>query len=134
MEYKTSYTQLITPHLYYLKALKVRTLIKQDFDKAFEKVDAIVTPTSPTTAFKIGEKADDPLQMYLSDIFTVSINLAGIPGISIPCGFSTSNLPIGMQILGKPFAEETLLKLANAYQKTTNFHEKRPEVCGMGNQ
>jgi len=116
---------------YYLKALKVRTLIKQDFDKAFEKVDAIVTPTSPTTAFKIGEKTDDPLQMYLSDIFTVSVNLAGLPGISIPCGFSKTNLPIGMQLLGKPFAEETLLKLANAYQKATDFHTKRPPVCGI---
>jgi len=116
---------------YYLKALKVRTLIKQDFDKAFEKVDAIVTPTSPTTAFKIGEKSDDPLQMYLSDIFTVSVNLAGLPGISIPCGFSKTNLPIGMQLLAKPFAEETLLKIANAYQKITDFHTKRPEVSGI---
>jgi len=116
---------------YYLKALKVRTLIKQDFDKAFEKVDAIVTPTSPTTAFKIGEKTDDPLQMYLSDIFTVSVNLAGLPGISIPCGFSKTNLPIGMQFIGKPFAEETLLNLANAYQKETDYHTKRPPVCGI---
>ena len=116
---------------YYLKALKVRTLIKQDFDKAFEKVDAIVTPTSPTTAFKIGEKTDDPLQMYLSDIFTVSVNLAGLPGISIPCGFSKTNLPIGMQFIGKPFAEETILKLANAYQKKTDYHTKRPTVCGI---
>jgi len=115
---------------YYLKALKVRTLIKQDFDKAFEKVDAIVTPTSPTTAFKIGEKTDDPLQMYLSDIFTVSVNLAGIPGISVPCGFSNNNLPIGMQLLAKPFAEETLLKLANAYQKETDFHKQKPKICG----
>ena len=115
---------------YYLKALKVRTLIKQDFDKAFEKVDAIITPTSPTTAFKIGEKTDDPLQMYLSDIFTVSVNLAGIPGISVPCGFSKSGLPIGMQLLAKPFAEETILKIANAYQRETDFHKQKPEICG----
>ncbi len=113
---------------YYLKALKVRTLIKQDFDKAFEKVDAIITPTSPTTAFKIGEKTDDPLQMYLSDIFTVSVNLAGIPGISVPCGFSKSGLPIGMQLLAKPFAEETILKIANAYQRETDFHKQKPTI------
>ena len=116
---------------YYLKALKVRALIKQDFDNAFEEVDAIVTPTSPTTAFRIGEKADNPLQMYLSDIFTVSVNLAGIPGISIPCGFSKANLPIGMQVLGKPFAEETILEIANAYQQATDFHTRRPPVCGI---
>ena len=116
---------------YYLKALKVRTLIKQDFDKAFEKVDALITPTSPTTAFKIGEKTSDPLQMYLSDIFTVSINLAGIPGISIPCGFSKNNLPIGMQILAKPFGEETLIKVANAYQRETDFHKQKPKICGQ---
>ncbi len=100
---------------YYLRAQKVRTLIRQDFLKAFEKVDAIVTPTTPTAAFKIGEKSDDPLQMYLSDIFTISCNLAGIPGLSLPCGFTKSpKLPIGLQLLGKPFGEETLLKLAHA--------------------
>jgi len=92
---------------YYLRAEKVRTLIRNDFLKAFEKVDAIVTPTSPTAAFKIGEKADDPLQMYLSDIFTISCNLAGICGISIPCGFTKKpRLPIGLQLLGKPFGEK----------------------------
>jgi len=96
---------------YYLRAQKVRTLIRNDFLKAFEKVDAIVTPTSPTAAFKIGEKSDDPLQMYLSDIFTISCNLAGICGISLPCGFAKNpKLPIGLQLLGKPFGEETLLK------------------------
>src|SRR5439155_387932 len=95
---------------YYLRAQKVRTLIRADFLKAFEQVDAIVTPTSPTAAFKIGEKADDPLQMYLMDIFTISANLAGLCGISVPCGFTKSpKLPIGLQLLGKPFGEETIM-------------------------
>ncbi len=111
---------------FYLRAQKVRTLIRQDFLKAFEKVDAIVTPTTPTPAFKIGEKSDDPLQMYLSDIFTISCNLAGIPGISIPCGFTTNpKLPIGLQLLGKPFGEETILKIAHAYEQSTNWHEEK---------
>jgi len=104
---------------YYLKAQKVRTLIKRDFDQAFEKVDLILTPTAPTPAFKIGEKADDPLQMYLSDIFTISCNLAGIPGLSVPCGFSKGNLPIGLQILGRPFDEERVLAASNAYEAAT---------------
>src|SRR5450432_1383670 len=112
---------------YYLRAQKVRTLIRNDFLKAFERVDAIVTPTSPTAAFKIGEKSDDPLQMYLSDIFTISCNLAGICGISIPCGFTRSpRLPIGLQLLGKPFGEETLLKLAHAYEQSTSWHKEKP--------
>jgi len=102
---------------YYLKANKVRTLIKQDFEKAFEKVDVIITPTSPTPAFKIGEKLDDPLKMYLSDIFTISVNLAGIPGISIPCGKSKDGLPIGLQIIGKYFDEEGILQVAYAYEQ-----------------
>src|SRR6202161_2646156 len=103
---------------YYLRAQKVRTLIRRDFLEAFAKVDAIITPTSPTAAFKLGEKADDPLQMYLSDIFTISCNLAGICGISIPCGFTTKpKLPIGLQLLGKPFGEEKLLKIAHAYEQ-----------------
>lgn len=111
---------------YYLRAQKVRTLIRNDFLKAFEKVDAIVTPTTPTAAFKAGEKSGDPLQMYLSDIFTISCNLAGIPGISIPCGFTTSpKLPIGLQFLGKPFGEETILKLAHAYEQSTEWHKAR---------
>lgn len=111
---------------YYLRAQKVRTLIRQDFLNAFQKVDAIVTPTTPTPAFKIGEKSDDPLQMYLSDIFTISCNLAGIPGISIPCGFTTNpKLPIGLQLLGKPFGEETILKLAHAYEQTTTWHKAK---------
>lgn len=105
---------------YYLKALKVRTLIKKDFEEAFKKVDVILTPTAPTPAFKLGEKLDDPLKMYLSDIFTISANLAGLPGISIPCGYTggSTHLPIGLQILGKPFAEETILKVAYIYEQT----------------
>ena len=113
---------------YYLRAQKVRTLIRRDFLQAFESVDAIVTPTTPTAAFKAGEKSSDPLQMYLSDIFTISCNLAGIPGLSLPCGFTKSpKLPIGLQILGKPFGEETLLKIAHAYEQSTPWHrEKSP--------
>jgi aspartyl-tRNA(Asn)/glutamyl-tRNA(Gln) amidotransferase subunit A len=115
---------------YYLRAQKVRTLIRRDFLNAFEKVDAIVTPTTPTAAFKIGEKSDDPLQMYLSDIFTISCNLAGIPGLSLPCGFTepgagNSKLPIGLQLLGKPFGEETILKLAHAYEQSTPWHKEK---------
>jgi aspartyl-tRNA(Asn)/glutamyl-tRNA(Gln) amidotransferase subunit A len=114
---------------YYLRAQKVRTLIRQDFLKAFEKVDVIVTPTTPTAAFKIGEKSDDPLQMYLSDIFTISCNLAGICGVSLPCGFTANpKLPIGLQLLGKPFGEETLLKVAHAYEQSTNWHKEKPTL------
>jgi len=113
---------------YYLKGLKVRTLIKRDFDEAFEKVDVIVTPTSPTPAFRIGEKVDDPLTMYLSDIFTISANLAGICGISIPCGFSSEGLPIGMQILGKPFDEETIIRVAYAFEQSTDYHTLKPRI------
>jgi len=112
---------------YYLRAQKVRTLIRQDFLRAFEKVDAIVTPTSPTPAFKIGEKSGDPLQMYLSDIFTISCNLAGICGLSLPCGFTKNpKLPIGLQLLGKPFGEETILKIAHAYEQGTSWHKEKP--------
>jgi aspartyl-tRNA(Asn)/glutamyl-tRNA(Gln) amidotransferase subunit A len=111
---------------YYLRAQKVRTLIRNDFLTAFEKVDAIVTPTTPTAAFKAGEKSGDPLQMYLSDIFTISCNLAGIPGISIACGFTkTPKLPIGLQLLGKPFGEETILRIAHAYEQSTAWHKER---------
>jgi len=113
---------------YYLKAQKVRTLIREDFDRAFEEFDVLVAPTSPTPAFKVGEKIGDPLKMYLSDIFTISVNLAGIPGISIPCGFSESGLPIGLQILGRPFGEEAILRVAYAYQANTDFHRARPKV------
>ena len=115
---------------YYLRAQKVRTLIRNDFLQAFEKVDAIVTPTTPTAAFKIGEKSDDPLQMYLSDIFTISCNLAGICGISIPCGFTGSQprLPIGLQLLGRPFGEETLFRIAHAYESGTLWHKEKPVI------
>jgi aspartyl-tRNA(Asn)/glutamyl-tRNA(Gln) amidotransferase subunit A len=114
---------------YYLRAQKVRTLIRNDFLKAFEQVDAIVTPTTPTAAFKIGEKVDDPLQMYLSDIFTISCNLAGICGLSLPCGFTQSpKLPIGLQLLGKPFGEETILKIAHAYEQGTPWHKETPAL------
>ena len=110
---------------YYLKAQRVRTLIKQDFEKVFEKCDCIISPTSPTAAFRIGEKIDDPLQMYLSDIFTIPANMAGIPAISIPCGLTGENLPIGLQIMGRAFDEETILRIAFAYEQSTNvvFHK-----------
>jgi aspartyl-tRNA(Asn)/glutamyl-tRNA(Gln) amidotransferase subunit A len=114
---------------YYLRAQKVRSLIRQDFLNAFEKVDVIATPTTPTAAFKAGEKSDDPLQMYLSDIFTISCNLAGNCGISVPCGFTTSpKLPIGLQFLGKPLGEETLLRVAHTYQQATNWHLEKPPL------
>jgi len=112
---------------YYLKAQKVRTLIRQEFDRAFSKFDALVTPTSPTVPFKIGEKVDDPLQMYLSDVCTLPINIAGLPAISIPAGFA-DGLPIGMQIIGKPFGEETILKIAYAYEQATEWHKRKPNV------
>ena len=113
---------------YYLRAQKARTLIRQDFLGAFENVDLIATPTTPTPAFKIGEKIKNPLEMYLSDIFTISCNLAGLCGISVPCGFSRSGLPIGMQLLGKPFGEPSLLRAAHAYEEATDWHGKRPEL------
>lgn len=113
---------------YYIKALQVRRLIKEDFDKAFEKVDVIAGPVTPTPAFKIGEKVDDPLAMYLSDIYTVSANLAGIPGLSIPCGFSKSGLPIGLQLQGAPFAEETVLRAGFHYQTQTDWHRRCPNL------
>jgi aspartyl-tRNA(Asn)/glutamyl-tRNA(Gln) amidotransferase subunit A len=113
---------------YYKKGQQVRTLIKQDFDTVFKNVDVIVTPTSPSAAFKIGEKATDPLQMYLSDIFTISVNLAGVPAISIPCGFTRNNLPIGLQIIGRYFDEESILKIAYAYEQSTEWHLRRPSI------
>jgi aspartyl-tRNA(Asn)/glutamyl-tRNA(Gln) amidotransferase subunit A len=108
---------------YYLKALKLRTLVKEDYDKAFEKVDVILAPTAPTPAFKIGSIINDPLQMYLQDACTVPLNLAGLPGISLPCGFSKAGLPIGMQIIGKPLAEETIIKTAFTYEQSKDFHK-----------
>jgi aspartyl-tRNA(Asn)/glutamyl-tRNA(Gln) amidotransferase subunit A len=122
---------------FYLKAQKVRTLIKDDFDKAFEDVDVIVGPTSPTPAFRIGERVDDPMQMYLSDIFTLSCNLAGMCGLSLPCGFvSASNgdslLPVGLQIQGPAFGEESILRVAYAYEQATSWHRRRPPMKGIG--
>jgi aspartyl-tRNA(Asn)/glutamyl-tRNA(Gln) amidotransferase subunit A len=113
---------------YYLKALKVRRLIKEDFDKAFAQCDVIMGPTSPTPAFKIGEKTDNPLAMYLSDIYTISGNLTGIPGISIPCGFTKTNLPIGLQILAPAFEEERLLRIARMHEKVTEWHARSPNL------
>lgn len=116
---------------YYAKAQKVRTLIKNDFDRAFEQVDVIATPTSPSPAFKAGEKAADPLQMYLSDIFTISCNLAGIPGLSVPCGLTQTNLPIGLQLLGKPLDESTLLAVAQVYENKTDWAKKVPALVNV---
>jgi aspartyl-tRNA(Asn)/glutamyl-tRNA(Gln) amidotransferase subunit A len=113
---------------YYRKAQQVRTLIKKDFEKALERVDVIVTPTTPTPAFKTGEKIEDPLQMYLTDIFTISINLAGVPGISVPCGFTDGGLPLGLQIIGRHFDEETVLKTAYAYEQSTDWHKRKPKL------
>lgn len=113
---------------YYLKAQRVRTLIKRDFDEAFKRCDVIVTPTAPTTAFKIGAKAKDPLQMYLSDIYTISVNLAGLPALSLPCGFDADGLPIGLQIIGKHFDESTILRAAYQYEQATEWHKKTPRM------
>jgi aspartyl-tRNA(Asn)/glutamyl-tRNA(Gln) amidotransferase subunit A len=112
---------------YYLKAQKVRTLIRREFDQAFTKYDALITPTSPTVPFKIGEKANDPVQMYLSDVCTLPINIAGVPGLSIPAGF-VNGLPVGLQLIGKPFSEETLFRIAYTYQKATDWHLKKPTL------
>jgi aspartyl-tRNA(Asn)/glutamyl-tRNA(Gln) amidotransferase subunit A len=112
---------------YYVKAQKVRTLIKQEFDQVFEKYDVLVTPTSPVVPFKLGEKLEDPIQMYLSDICTMPINIAGIPAISVPAGFA-DNLPVGMQIIGRPFSEETLLRVAFTFEQATDWHKRRPPL------
>jgi aspartyl-tRNA(Asn)/glutamyl-tRNA(Gln) amidotransferase subunit A len=113
---------------FYLRAQKVRTLIRQDFLNAYKEVDAILTPTSPTPAFKRGEKAADPLAMYLSDVYTIGVNLAGLPGISIPCGFSRGGLPIGLQLIGQPFKESEMLAIANAYEKSHDWNSRRPAL------
>ena len=113
---------------YYLRALKVRTLIKNDFDTVFKDFDCIVAPTSPTPAFKIGERTQDPLKMYLSDIYTISVNLAGIPAISIPCGFTRNGLPVGLQIMAKPFNEEMLFRVAHAFEQNTEWHKIKPRL------
>jgi aspartyl-tRNA(Asn)/glutamyl-tRNA(Gln) amidotransferase subunit A len=113
---------------YYLRALKVRTLIKKDFDEVFGEFDCIITPTAPTAAFIIGEKIKDPLKMYLSDIYTISANLAGIPAISVPCGFTKKGLPVGLQILAKPFGEEMLFRAAYNYEQNTDWHKIKPSL------
>jgi aspartyl-tRNA(Asn)/glutamyl-tRNA(Gln) amidotransferase subunit A len=116
---------------FYLKAQKVRTLIRRDFSDAFAQVDAIVCPTSPTPAFKLGERTADPLSMYLADVFTLAANMAGICGISIPCGFATSEgkqLPVGLQILGKALDEATILRVAHAYEQSTEWHRVKPKL------
>ncbi|SHI70200.1 aspartyl/glutamyl-tRNA(Asn/Gln) amidotransferase subunit A [Anaerovibrio lipolyticus DSM 3074] len=115
---------------YYLKALKVRRLIKEDFDKAFEQVDVIVCPTAPTPAYKIGEKISNPLEMYLQDACTVPLNLAGLPGISVPCGYSSDNMPIGLQIIGKALDEETILRVAYTYEQSQSYHNDRAQLGG----
>ena len=113
---------------YYLKAQKVRTLVRQDFESALRQCDAIVAPTTPTTAFRIEEMTEDPLRMYLSDIFTVPANLAGLPALSLPCGFDRAGLPIGMQIIGRPFDESTILRLGHAFEQATDWHRRRPGI------
>jgi len=112
---------------YFTKAQKVRTLIKQDFDQAFASVDAIIAPTSPTVAFRVGARTDDPVQMYLADVFTIPANMAGIPGIAVPCGFS-GGLPVSLQVLGRSFDEQTILRVAHAYEQSTGWHKQRPPV------
>jgi aspartyl-tRNA(Asn)/glutamyl-tRNA(Gln) amidotransferase subunit A len=119
---------------YYLRAQKVRALIRQDFAKVFEKVDAVISPTSPVPAFKFGERTADPLQMYLADIFTSPANLAGICGISVPCGFADADgqrLPIGLQLLGKALDEARILQIAHAYEQTTDWHKARPPIAAI---
>ncbi|MCE5341115.1 MAG: Asp-tRNA(Asn)/Glu-tRNA(Gln) amidotransferase subunit GatA [Planctomycetaceae bacterium] len=113
---------------YYLKALKVRNLIRSDFTAAFQTADCIMMPTSPTTAFKVGEKTADPLQMYLSDVYTIAVNLAGVPAISIPCGFDSKNLPIGLQIIGSTFEEEKLLRISRMFEGQTDYHNRKPQI------
>jgi aspartyl-tRNA(Asn)/glutamyl-tRNA(Gln) amidotransferase subunit A len=113
---------------YYLKAGKVRTLIRRDFDQALEQCDVLVAPTAPSTAFKLGEKADDPLQMYLQDVYTLALSLAGLPGLSLPCGFDAGGLPIGLQIMGAAFDEETVLRVAHAYEQATDWHTQKPDL------
>ena len=117
---------------YYVKAQKVRTLIRREFDAAFEKHDVLVAPVTPTAAFKIGEKTDDPLQMYLNDVLTIPVSIAGLPGISVPCGFTTADdgarLPIGLQVIAKPFDEATMFRVAHAYEQSTTWHEEFPPL------
>ena len=113
---------------YYLKAQKVRTLFRRDFDAVFARCQAIITPTAPTTAFALGDKITDPLEMYLSDIFTISVNLAGLPALSMPCGVDGHGMPIGLQIVARPFDELTVLQTAYAYEQSTDWHARRPSI------
>jgi aspartyl-tRNA(Asn)/glutamyl-tRNA(Gln) amidotransferase subunit A len=113
---------------YYKRAQQVRALIKRDFDRAFAECDVVAGPTSPTAAFRLGEKSADPLAMYLADIYTISCNLAGLPGLSVPCGFTAGGLPVGLQLIARPLAEETLFRVAGAYERATPWHTRRPEV------
>jgi aspartyl-tRNA(Asn)/glutamyl-tRNA(Gln) amidotransferase subunit A len=113
---------------YYLKAQQVRTLIRRDFERAFEAVDVVATPTSPTPAFRLGERTDDPLQMYLADVFTVSAPLAGLPAISVPCGLTSDRLPVGLQLTGRAWDEATLLRLADAYERATPWSGMHPNL------
>ena len=117
---------------YYKKALKVRGLIKKAFEEAFEKYDMILSPVSPTAAYKIGGQIADPIAMYMADIYTVSVNLAGLPAISVPCGFTKEGLPVGMQFIGNSFEEKKLIRMADAYQQMTDYHIRRPEIFGKG--
>ena len=110
---------------YYVKAQKVRTIIKREFDDVFEKVDALVTPTSPTVAFPIGAKTNDPLQMYLNDVFTLPVNIAGLPGLSLPCGLS-EGLPVGLQVIANSYQERTLFRVAAAFERATEHHQRHP--------
>jgi aspartyl-tRNA(Asn)/glutamyl-tRNA(Gln) amidotransferase subunit A len=111
---------------YYVQALKVRRLIREDFDRAFGQCDVVMGPTTPTPAFRVGERRDDPLQMYLADIYTVPANLAGLAGVSVPCGFTKEGLPVGLQILAPPFEDERLLRVARMYERETDWHRRRP--------
>ncbi len=119
---------------YYLKAQKVRTLIKQDFEEAFKKCDVVIMPATPTPPFKIGEKVDDPLQMYLSDVFTLPVNLTGLPAIVLPCGFSSERLPIGLQMIGKPFDEQSLFRAAYTFEQNTDYHKAVPDFTAIESQ
>ncbi|MDP4181861.1 MAG: Asp-tRNA(Asn)/Glu-tRNA(Gln) amidotransferase subunit GatA, partial [Bacillota bacterium] len=113
---------------YYKKALQVRTLIKNGFDEAFSKYDLVIGPTAPSTAYKVGEKVDDPLEMYLGDIYTVSVNIAGLPGLVVPCGFDSKKLPIGLQLIGKPFDESVLLRVGYTFEQNTEFHKAKAKI------
>ena len=113
---------------YYLQAQKIRRLIAQDFTEAYKQCDVIMGPTSPSTAFKLGEKGDDPVQMYLSDIYTIAVNLAGLPGMSIPCGFGANNMPVGLQIIGNYFDEARMLNVAHQFQQATDWHSRAPKL------